>query len=203
MCARVRRPDGPNERNYGSGGKTAATGFNLACAHATGRSLSCPIGGARLALPFRHHLLPRWTASSPGARRNRTHGGKGYIAVLEAAPSLLGVARVALGGCDGVEPGVTNRPCQEGTRPAPAAIKGTIQLIMKVFGERGKRARKWIGASDLSGHAPVVIELILEARRQGMPFSHPPAPSLRCRWWFSHSLTHIRGRHSVLLCSGG
>lgn len=45
------------------------------------------------------------------------------------------------------------------------AIKGAGQLLLKVFGERGKHARKWIGVSDLSGHMPVEMQLILEVRR--------------------------------------
>jgi enamine deaminase RidA (YjgF/YER057c/UK114 family) len=46
----------------------------------------------------------------------------------------------------------------------PAVINGASELLQEVFGERGKHARTSLGVSDLPGHIPVEIELIVQVR---------------------------------------
>ncbi|NOU71341.1 RidA family protein [Paenibacillus sp. LMG 31458] len=44
----------------------------------------------------------------------------------------------------------------------PYVINGASDLLVAVFGEKGKHARSAIGTSDLPFHTPVEIELIVE-----------------------------------------
>lgn len=44
----------------------------------------------------------------------------------------------------------------------PYVINGASDLLIEVFGEKGKHARSAIGTSDLPFHTPVEIELIIE-----------------------------------------
>ncbi|MEX2460430.1 MAG: RidA family protein [Paenibacillaceae bacterium] len=46
----------------------------------------------------------------------------------------------------------------------PIVINGASNLLLDVFGEKGKHARSAIGTSDLPFHTPVEIELIVEIR---------------------------------------
>jgi enamine deaminase RidA (YjgF/YER057c/UK114 family) len=46
----------------------------------------------------------------------------------------------------------------------PAVINGASELLVKVFGPRGKHARTSIGVSDLPGHIPVEIEMVVQVR---------------------------------------
>lgn len=46
----------------------------------------------------------------------------------------------------------------------PYVINGASDLLVDVFGEKGKHARSAIGTSDLPFHTPVEIELIVEVR---------------------------------------
>jgi enamine deaminase RidA (YjgF/YER057c/UK114 family) len=46
----------------------------------------------------------------------------------------------------------------------PAVINGASDLLVEIFGERGRHARASIGVSDLPGHIPVEIELIVQVR---------------------------------------
>lgn len=46
----------------------------------------------------------------------------------------------------------------------PYVINGASDLLVAVFGEKGKHARSAIGTSDLPFHTPVEIELIVEVR---------------------------------------
>lgn len=46
----------------------------------------------------------------------------------------------------------------------PYVVNGASDLLVAVFGEKGKHARSAIGTSDLPFHTPVEIELIVEVR---------------------------------------
>ncbi|MZQ82272.1 RidA family protein [Paenibacillus sp. 5J-6] len=46
----------------------------------------------------------------------------------------------------------------------PYVINGASDLLVAVFGEKGRHARSAIGTSDLPFHTPVEIELIVEVR---------------------------------------
>lgn len=46
----------------------------------------------------------------------------------------------------------------------PAIINGASELLEEIYGEKGKHARTSIGVSDLPGHIPVEIELVVQVR---------------------------------------
>lgn len=46
----------------------------------------------------------------------------------------------------------------------PYVINGASNLLVEVFGEKGKHARSAIGTSDLPFHTPVEIEIIVEIK---------------------------------------
>lgn len=46
----------------------------------------------------------------------------------------------------------------------PYVINGASDLLVAVFGDKGRHARSAIGTSDLPFHTPVEIELIVEVR---------------------------------------
>ena len=49
-----------------------------------------------------------------------------------------------------------------GFNDQPIVINGGSQLLIDIFGERGKHARSAIGANELPGNIPVEIEVIVE-----------------------------------------
>ena len=53
---------------------------------------------------------------------------------------------------------------EKGFVQQPAVVNGASDLIVKIWGEKGKHSRKAIGVSELPGGAPVEIELIAEIK---------------------------------------
>jgi len=49
-----------------------------------------------------------------------------------------------------------------GFNDQPTVINGGSQLLIDIFGERGKHARSAIGVNELPGNIPVEIEVIIE-----------------------------------------
>jgi enamine deaminase RidA (YjgF/YER057c/UK114 family) len=49
-----------------------------------------------------------------------------------------------------------------GFNDQPAVINGGSQLLIDIFGERGRHARSAIGTNELPGNIPVEIEVIFE-----------------------------------------
>jgi enamine deaminase RidA (YjgF/YER057c/UK114 family) len=49
-----------------------------------------------------------------------------------------------------------------GFNDQPAVINGGSQLLIDIFGEKGKHARSAIGTNELPGNIPVEIEVIFE-----------------------------------------
>lgn len=54
--------------------------------------------------------------------------------------------------------------CIEGFREQPQVINGASDLLVEVLGDRGRHARLALGAFELPLHAPIELELIVEAR---------------------------------------
>jgi enamine deaminase RidA (YjgF/YER057c/UK114 family) len=46
----------------------------------------------------------------------------------------------------------------------PKVLNGASDLLVEIFGERGKHARLAIGATELPGGAPVEVEMVVEVR---------------------------------------
>jgi enamine deaminase RidA (YjgF/YER057c/UK114 family) len=53
---------------------------------------------------------------------------------------------------------------EEGFVQQPAVVNGASDLIVEIWGEKGKHSRKAIGVFELPSGAPVEIELIAEIR---------------------------------------
>jgi enamine deaminase RidA (YjgF/YER057c/UK114 family) len=92
---------------------------------------------------------------------------EGYAAAKQTALNLLSVIKATLGDLDRVERivklnGYVNSAPDFDRQPA--VINGASDLLEKIYGQRGKHARTSIGVSDLPGHIPVEIELIVQIR---------------------------------------
>ena len=90
---------------------------------------------------------------------------QGYLAAQQTMLNLLSVVKSELGDLDRVEKiikvnGYVNSAPDFDQQPA--VINGASELLEKIFGPRGKHARTSIGVSDLPGHIPVEIEMVLQ-----------------------------------------
>ena len=95
---------------------------------------------------------------------------QGYAAARQTMLNLLSVIKAELGDLDRVEQivkvnGYVNSAPDFDRQPA--VINGASELIEKLFGPRGKHARTSIGVSDLPGHIPVEIEMVVQVRPAG------------------------------------
>ena len=92
---------------------------------------------------------------------------QGYAAARQAMLNLLAVIKSTLGSLDRVERivklnGYVNSAPDFDRQPE--VINGASELLQKIFGERGRHARTSIGVSDLPGHIPVEIEMVVQVR---------------------------------------
>ena len=90
---------------------------------------------------------------------------QGYLAAQQTMLNLLSVVKSELGDLDRVERiiklnGYVNSAPDFDKQPA--VINGASELLEKIFGPSGKHARTSIGVSDLPGHIPVEIEMVLQ-----------------------------------------
>ena len=89
----------------------------------------------------------------------------GYDAARLVAIGLLAALRAELGTLDRVKRvvkllGMVNSTPDFGDQPA--VINGASDLIVEVFGDRGRHARSAVGMGALPGGIPVEIEMIVE-----------------------------------------
>lgn len=92
---------------------------------------------------------------------------QGYLAARQTMLNLLSVVKAELGDLDRVERvvkvnGYVNSAPDFDRQPE--VINGASELLADVFGSRGKHARTSIGVSDLPGHIPVEIEMVVQVR---------------------------------------
>jgi enamine deaminase RidA (YjgF/YER057c/UK114 family) len=92
---------------------------------------------------------------------------QGYAAARQAALNLLSVLKDCLGDLDRVVRivklnGYVNSAADFDRQPE--VINGASDLLREIFGEAGRHARTSIGVSDLPGHIPVEIELVVQVR---------------------------------------
>jgi enamine deaminase RidA (YjgF/YER057c/UK114 family) len=90
---------------------------------------------------------------------------QGYQAARQTMLNLLGVIKAELGDLDRVERiikvnGYVNSAPDFDKQPA--VINGASELLEEIYGPRGKHARTSIGVSDLPGHIPVEIEMVVQ-----------------------------------------
>jgi enamine deaminase RidA (YjgF/YER057c/UK114 family) len=99
---------------------------------------------------------------------NELNVEQGYQAAQQTMLNLLSVVKAELGDLDRVERiikvnGYVNSAPDFDQQPS--VINGASDLLEKIYGVRGKHARTSIGVSDLPGHIPVEIEMVLEIRQ--------------------------------------
>src|SRR2546430_2594953 len=116
-----------------------------------------------------------------GGVSNRMHGvlkyrGKlgreltpeqGYDAARMAAINHLAILKELLGDLDRVERIVKlvgHINCAPGFNALPPVLNGASDLLVEVFGDRGRHTRLALGASELNDDTPVETELIVQVR---------------------------------------
>jgi enamine deaminase RidA (YjgF/YER057c/UK114 family) len=57
--------------------------------------------------------------------------------------------------------------CPDDFRGTPAVLNGASDLLVELFGERGRHARSAIGVSALPGGLAVEVEMVVEVARAG------------------------------------
>lgn len=92
---------------------------------------------------------------------------QGYAAARQAALNLLSVVKDCLGDLDRVVRivklnGYVNSAADFDRQPE--VINGASDLLQEIFGEAGRHTRTSIGVSDLPGHIPVEIEMVVQVR---------------------------------------
>ena len=105
---------------------------------------------------------------------------QGYKFARSTGLALLAVMRAELGSLDRVARvvkllGMVNAAPEFADQPK--VINGCSDLMVEVFGERGRHARSAVGVGSLPGGIPVEIELIVEVGPA--PKKRKPAPRRR------------------------
>jgi enamine deaminase RidA (YjgF/YER057c/UK114 family) len=93
----------------------------------------------------------------------------GYEAARVACLNALAIVRAELGNLDEIRR-IVKVTGYVASAPdffdQPKVVNGASELLLKVFGERGKHARAAVGCSSLPGDAPVEIEMIVEIEEE-------------------------------------
>jgi len=103
-------------------------------------------------------------AGKVGAERTQQEG---YQAAELCALNALAVAQSLLGSLDSIEEVVHVRgfvSCTPDFTHQPEVINGASELLVKLFGERGRHARAAVGVPSLPRDATVEVEMILRVR---------------------------------------
>jgi len=95
-----------------------------------------------------------------------------YQVAREVGINLLGSARYVLGSLDRVKRivkvlGMVNSA--DGFGDQPKVINGFSDLMVEVFGDKGRHARSAVGMAELPMGIPVEIEMILEVDPKSRP----------------------------------
>ncbi len=97
---------------------------------------------------------------------------QGYDAARMCAINHLAILKDLLGDLDRIDRIVKlvgHINCAPGFNRLPPVLNGASDLLVEVFGDRGRHARLALGASELNDDIPVETELIVQVR--------PPTPS--------------------------
>ncbi len=92
---------------------------------------------------------------------------QGYAAARQTMLNLLSVVKAVLGDLDRVECVVKLNGYVNSTADfaqQPEVINGASDLLVQLYGERGKHARTSVGVNILPGNIPVEIEMVLQVR---------------------------------------
>ncbi len=90
---------------------------------------------------------------------------EGYKTARNVALNCLASTKATLGDLDKVKRvvkllGMVN--CTEDFKDQPKVINGASDLLVEIFGDKGKHARSAVGMQSLPNNIPVEIEMILE-----------------------------------------
>jgi len=93
---------------------------------------------------------------------------QGYAAARDCAINLIAALKNTVGDLDGIKQivkltGFVN--CTPDFASQPQVINGASDLLVEVFGDRGRHTRSAVGANALPNGIPVEIELIAECRQ--------------------------------------
>lgn len=92
---------------------------------------------------------------------------QGYDAARMAAINHLAILKDLLGDLDRIERIVKlvgHINCAPGFNTLPPVLNGASDLLVSVFGERGRHARLALGAAELNDDIPVETEMIVHVR---------------------------------------
>jgi len=92
---------------------------------------------------------------------------QGYAAARQTMLNLLGVVKAVLGDLDRVECVMKVNGYVNSTPDfvrQPEVINGASDLLVQLYGERGRHARTSIGVNVLPDNIPVEIEMVLQVR---------------------------------------
>ena len=106
-----------------------------------------------------------------GRLGNELNVEQGYVAARQTMLNLLSAAKAALGDLDRVECVVKLNGYVNSTpdfERQPEVINGASDLLVQIFGERGRHARTSIGVNILPGNIPVEIEMVLQLRPESV-----------------------------------
>jgi enamine deaminase RidA (YjgF/YER057c/UK114 family) len=92
---------------------------------------------------------------------------QGYDAARMAAINHLAILKEFLGDLDRIErivKVVGHINCAPGFNKLPPVLNGASDLLVEVFGEKGRHARLALGAAELNDDIPVETEMIVQIR---------------------------------------
>ena len=90
---------------------------------------------------------------------------QGYECARIAALNCLAEIRTVIGSLNRIERIVQVRGfvnCEDDFPDHPKVINGTSELLLDVFGEKGRHARCALGTSSLPMNTPVEVEMVVE-----------------------------------------
>ena len=90
-----------------------------------------------------------------------------YDAARMAAINHLAILKGFLGDLDRIErivKVVGHVNCAPGFNQLPPVVNGASDLLVEVFGEKGRHARLALGAAELNDDIPVEMEMIVQVR---------------------------------------
>jgi len=92
---------------------------------------------------------------------------EGYEAAQVCALNCLAAVKAVIASLDRVEEIVQVRGFVNSApdfHDQPKVINGASELLVKLFGERGRHARAALGTSNLPGNIPVEIEMVVRVK---------------------------------------
>lgn len=90
-----------------------------------------------------------------------------YDSARMAAINHLAILKAFLGDLDRIERVVKvvgHVNCAPGFNQLPSVVNGASDLLVQVFGEKGRHARLALGAAELNDDIPVEMEMIIQVR---------------------------------------